>query len=75
MVSNHYTMCTPVRTLTLFVLRVRKLELSPDHLVDDAYVALDYLHYLGAYILIHIVRHRDAVLTVLAKFYGCINCL
>ena len=41
----------------------------PHHLVDDAHIALDNLHYLGAYVLIHIIRHRDAMLTVLAKLY------
>ena len=42
---------------------------SPHHFVDDAYIALDNLHYLGAYVLINIIRHRDAMLTVLAKLY------
>ena len=45
---------------------------SPHHLVDDAHIALDNLHYLGAYVLIHIVRHRDSMLTVFAELYSSI---
>ena len=51
------------------------LLLPPYHLVDDAYIALNDFHYLGAYILIHIVRYRDAMLTVLAELYCGINSL
>ena len=43
---------------------------SPDHLVDDAHITLDDLHYLGAYVLVHIVRHRDSMLTVFAEIYS-----
>ena len=48
---------------------------SPHHFVDDAYVALNDFHYLGAYILIHIIGDGDAMLIVFAEFYGGINCL
>ena len=48
---------------------------SPHHFVDDAYVALNDFHYLGADILIHIIGHRDAMLTVFAEFYGGIYSL
>ena len=40
------------------------LELSPDHLVDDAGVALDDLHDLGRDVFFDVVRHGDAVIAV-----------
>ena len=40
------------------------LELSPDHLVDDAGVALDDLHDLGRDVFFDIVGHRYAVVAV-----------
>ena len=48
------------------------LLLPPYHLVDDAYIALNDFHYLGAYILIHIIGDGDAMLTVFAEFYSSI---
>ena len=42
------------------------LKLTPNHLVDDAHIALDNLHHLGAYVLIYVVRHRDSILTIFA---------
>ena len=51
------------------------LKLTPYHLIDDAYIALDDLHYLGAYVLVHIVRHRDSMLTILTKLDSGIHCL
>lgn len=51
------------------------LLLPPYHLVDDAYIALNDFHYLGAYILIHIIGDGDAMLTIFAEFYSSINCL
>ena len=51
------------------------MSLPPHHLIDDTHIALDNLHYLCAYVLIYVVRHRDAMLTVLAKLYCSINCL
>ena len=51
------------------------LLLPPYHLVDDAYIALNDFHYLGAYILIHIIGDGDAMLTVFAEFYGGIYSL
>ena len=51
------------------------LELTPHHLIHDAHIALDDLHYLGAYVLVHIIRHRDSMLSVLAELYSSINCL
>ena len=49
--------------------------LPPHHLVHDPHIALDDLHYLGAYVLVHIVRHRDSMLTVLAELNSSIYCL
>ena len=40
------------------------LELSPDHLVDDAGVALDDLHDLGRDIFFDVAGHGDAVVAV-----------
>ena len=51
------------------------LKLPPHHFVDDAHIALDDLHYLGAYVLINVVRHRDSMLTILAELNSSINCL
>ena len=64
----------PVRTLVPYYI-VRELKLPPHHLIDDAYITLDNLHYLGAYILIHIIGDGDAMLTVFAEFYGGIYSL
>ena len=72
-VSN-FSFRPPVRTLVPYYI-VRELKLPPRHLIDDAYITLDNLHYLGAYILIHIIGDGDAMLTVSAEFYGGINCL
>ena len=46
--------------------------LPPYHLVDDAYVALNDLHYLSTYVFIHIVGDRDSMLTVFAELYSSI---
>ncbi len=40
------------------------LSLSPDHLIDDAGVALDNLHDLRADVFFDVVRHGDAVVAV-----------
>lgn len=40
------------------------LPFSPDHLVDDAGVALDDLHDLGRDVFFDVVRHGDAVVTI-----------
>ena len=40
------------------------LELPPHHLVDDAGVALDNLHDLGAHVFFDVVGHGDAVVAV-----------
>ena len=45
----------------------------PHHLVDDAYIALDNLNYLSAYILVHIVGHGDAVVAVAAEADGGVD--
>ena len=53
---------------------IRVLELPPNHLIHDSHIALDDLHYLGAYVLVHIVRHRDSMLTIFAHridYYRC----
>lgn len=49
------------------------LELAPNHLVDDAGVGLDDLHDFRRYILVHIVRDGDAVVTVLVQLDGGIH--
>ena len=64
----------PVRTLVPYYI-VRELKLPPHHLVDDAYVALDNLHDLGRDIFIYVVRDRDTVVTIFAKFHRSIYCL
>ena len=46
---------------------------SPNHFVDDADVALDDFHYLGTYILIHVIGDGDAMLTVFAELDGGVN--
>ena len=51
------------------------LLLPPYHLVDDAYIALDNLHYLGADVFIYIVWDRDTVVAIFAEFYGGIYSL
>ena len=53
----------------LFSLSFKKSVFSPDHFVDHAGVALDELHNLGRYILVHIVRHRESVVTLLVHLY------
>ena len=51
------------------------LPFSPDHLVDDAGVALDNLHDLGRDVFFDVVRHRDAVVAVGVHRDGGVNCL
>ena len=51
------------------------LELSPYHLIDYSHIALDDLHDLRRNIFLNIVRHRDAVVTVLVHGDGGIDCL
>ena len=41
------------------------LELPPHHLIHNAHVGLDDLHDLGAYVLVHVIRYRNAVVTSL----------
>ena len=48
---------------------------SPNHLIHDTHITLDDLHYLGAYVLVHIVRHRDSMLTIFAELYSGIYSL
>ena len=49
------------------------LPLSPDHLVDDAGVALDDLHHLGADVLFDVVGYGDAVVAVSVHRHGGID--
>ena len=51
------------------------LELSPNHLVHYADVALDDPHHLSADILIHIIWNGDAVVTIFDQFYSHVNAL
>ncbi len=51
------------------------LELSPDHLVDDAGVALDDLHDLGRDVFFDVVGHGDAVVAVLVHRDGGVDSL
>ena len=47
-----------------FNFKSKILELSPDHPVDDAGVALDDFHDLGRYVFFDVVGHGDAVVAV-----------
>ena len=71
---NNFLQIITLLTLVLIYLQLF-LKLPPHHLVDDAHIALDNLHYLGAYVFVHIVRHRDSMLTVLAEPNSSIYCL
>ena len=51
------------------------LEFPPNHLVDDAGVALDNLHDLRADVFFDVVRHGDAVVAVSVHRDGGINSL
>ena len=51
------------------------LFLPPHHLIDHAGVALDDLHDLGGNILLHIIRHGDAVVAVLVHLHRRVHCL
>ena len=47
----------------------------PNHLIHDARIALDDLHDLVADVLIHIVRHGDAIVAVLDHLHCRVHCL
>ena len=47
--------------------------LSPNHLVDDAGIALDDFDNFGGDVFVYVVGHGDAVVTVLAKADGGVN--
>lgn len=51
---------------------LNSLKLPPNHLVHNTHIALNNLHYLGRYILVHIVRHRNAMVSVTAEFNSSI---
>jgi len=51
-----------------------RLELSPNHLVDDTNIGLDDLDYLGADI-IHVGGNGDAMVAILGHLYGEVNTL
>ena len=51
------------------------LELAPNHFVDNANVRLDDANHLSAYILIHIVRHRNTRKAVADQGDGDIHAL
>ena len=51
---------------------VNKL-LPPDHLVHNPRVALDDLHHLSAHVLIHVIRHGDAMVAILVHLHGAVN--
>ena len=50
-------------------------KLSPYHLVDNARVALDDLHHLGANVFLNVVRNGNAVLSVTIEADGGIDSL
>lgn len=52
-----------------------ELELSPDHLVDDADVGLNDLHDLRRDVFFDVVGDWDAVVTVLVHGDGGVDCL
>ena len=54
---------------------IMELELSPDHLVDDADVRLDDFHNLCRDVFFDVVGNRNAVVTVLVHGDGGIDCL
>ena len=49
---------------------LNSLKLPPNHLVHNTHVALNNLHDLGRYILVHIIRYRKTMVPVLAEFNG-----
>ena len=51
------------------------LKLTPDHFVDYTNVRLNDSYYLGTYVLIHVIRHRDAGLGIFYQFHGHIDTL
>lgn len=55
------------------IIEQSQLKLTPNHLVDDAHIALHDLYHLGADILVHIVGNGDTMLTVTAEHDGSIN--
>ena len=57
------------------LINFRGLKLTPHHLIHDAHIALDDLHYLGRDILIHIIRNWYSMLSVLAELNSSIYCL
>ncbi len=64
---------SPANCGTLSNSKNENLELPPDHLVDDAGVALDDFHDLDGYVFFDIVRHGDAVVAVLVHRDGGID--
>ena len=66
---------SPANCGTLSNSKNENLELSPDHLIDDAGVTLDNLHDLGTDVFIDVVRHGDAVVAVGVHRYCGINSL
>ena len=48
-------------------------KLSPNHLIYNASVGLDDFNYLGGNVFLNVVRHGDAVITVLGHLNGGVN--
>lgn len=46
------------------------LEFSPNHLVHYSHIALNYLHYFRADILVSVVRNRSSVVPILHQLYS-----
>ena len=51
------------------------LVFAPYHLIDHTGVALDDLDDLIGHVLIHIIRHRNAQITVLVHLHSHVHCL
>ena len=47
-----------------------QLKFPPNHLIDDSYVALNYLHDFCGDVLIDIVWNWKTILTIFAEFHG-----
>ena len=56
-----------------FLIHFVTIEFPPHHLVYDAGVRQYDLYDLGGHILVHVVGHKDTILTVAVEFHCCIN--
>ena len=52
-----------------------RLELAPNHLVDNSNVALDDLDHLGADILVDVVGNGKTMVTIVVHIHSALDCL